>query len=240
MATVILSAQTSEAPKAVTSVVDTDEIKASALAADKRAYGVLPNYRMADANAAFVPLTSHQKLMIGVKDSFDGASFPLAAFFSGIAQFNNTNPGFGQGMKGYAHRYATAFADQVSGNMLTESVLPIAFHEDPRYFRKGAGTIKGRTWYAVTRVVVCKSDRGTSTFNGAEVVGNGMVGLLGNGYYPDSRGVSNTMQRMTTQIGTDAVSNVLKEFWPDVKAYFVRRHREKLDHQQKAAPVHAD
>ena len=240
MATVFLSAQTPEAPKAVTPTIDPDEIKASALASDKRAYGVLPNYRMADANSTFTPLTNHQKLMIGTKDSFDGASFPLAAFFSGIAQFNDTNPSFGQGIKGYAHRYATALADQVSGNMLTESVLPIAFHEDPRYFRKGAGTVKGRTWYAITRVVVCKSDRGTSTFNAAEVVGNGMVGLLGNAYYSDSRGVSDTVQRMTTQIGTDAISNILKEFWPDVKAHFVRKHREKLDRQQKSAPVHAD
>ena len=50
---------------------------------DKRAYGVLPNYRTAEADVPFAPITSHQKLIIGVKDSFDGVAYPLAAFFSG-------------------------------------------------------------------------------------------------------------------------------------------------------------
>ena len=31
------------------------------------------------------------------------------------------------------------------------------------------------------------------------------------------------MQRMFTQIGTDAVSQVLKEFWPDVKRKWFHR-----------------
>jgi hypothetical protein len=32
------------------------------------------------------------------------------------------------------------------------------------------------------------------------------------------------MQRMFTQIGTDAISQVLKEFWPDVKRKLSHNH----------------
>jgi len=204
---------------------------------DKRAYGVLPNYRTAEAGVPYSPITPHQTLMIGFKDSFDGAAYPLAAFFTGISQLANSNPSFGQGFKGFAHRYGTSFADQVIGNMLTESFLPLAFHEDPRFFRKGTGTKLGRLAYAASRVLVCRADNGHNTFNAAEVVGNGIVGAVGNAYYPDARGFKDTMSRMWTQIGTDTISNALKEFWPDVKHYYIRKHREKLARQQKAAPA---
>ena len=119
------------------------------------------------------------------------------------------------------------------GNMLSESLLPIALHEDPRFFRKGTGKFWNRVAYSASRVLVCKTDSGGSTFNVAEILGNGTVASIGNLYYPDSRGFGSTMNRMFTQIGTDAFSNVLKEFWPDVKRYYGRKHREKLERQQK-------
>src|ERR1017187_4433707 len=89
---------------------------------DKRAYGVLPNYRTADASVPFHPLTAKQKLTIASKDSFDGAVYPTAAIFSLIYQAENQNPSFGQGMKGYAKRVGAAFGDQMIGNMMTEGI----------------------------------------------------------------------------------------------------------------------
>ncbi len=229
--------QTQPAQDSASTAPATDSKNIVPIKEDKRAYGVLPNYRTAEAAVPYAPITAHQTIMIGVKDSFDGAAYPLAAFFTGISQLTNSNPSFGQGVKGFAHRYSTSFADQVIGNMLTESFLPLAFHEDPRFFRKGSGSKKGRLLYAASRVLICRNDNGKNTFNASEIVGNGIVGSVGNLYYPDSRGFRDTMQRMWTQIGTDSISNVLKEFWPDVKNYYVRRHREKVERQQKTAPT---
>jgi hypothetical protein len=31
------------------------------------------------------------------------------------------------------------------------------------------------------------------------------------------------MQRMFTQIGTDAISQILKEFWPDIKSKWFKK-----------------
>ncbi len=184
---------------------------------DKHAFGVLPNYRTTEESIPFKPITAKQKWTIALKDSLDGPSYVLAGFFSGISQLNNSNPSFGQGIKGYAHRYGTGLIDQDLGNFMTEGALPSLFHEDPRYFRKGHGTAMHRTFYAASRVLITRTDKGGSTFNFAEFVGNGSVAALGNTYYPDGRGFSPTMQRMFTQIGTDAISQVLKEFWPDAK-----------------------
>jgi hypothetical protein len=194
---------------------------------DKMAYGVLPNYRTAEGSAPFSPLTAKQKITIGWKDTVNVPSYANAAIFSSIAQINNTNPSFGQGVEGYAHRYITAVADQDLGNMLTEGFLPSLFHEDPRFFRKGTGGAWSRVGYAASRVLITRTDKGTWRFNTSEFLGNATVASIGNLYYPDGRTLGDTGQRMFTQIGTDAISNVLKEFWPNVKKWHAARVARK-------------
>jgi hypothetical protein len=184
---------------------------------DKRIMGVLPNYRTADGTKEFVPMKPSGKLHIALKDSFDYPNFVVAAALSGIYQWQNQNPSFGQGAEGYAHRYVTAVSDQIIGNMMTEGFMPILLREDPRYFRKVNGKFWPRLGYSLTRVLVAKDDHGNTCVNFAEILGNGVSASIGNFYYPDNRGFGNTMQRMGTAIATDALSNVLKEFWPDIK-----------------------
>ena len=117
---------------------------------DKRVFGVLPNYRTAEDTGVYEPITAKQKLTIATKDTLDYPLFALGAGFAGLAQLANQHPDFGQGTKGYAHRYATAYADQFTGNYLTEGFLPVLFHEDPRYFRRGAG--RGSVWSRAVRL----------------------------------------------------------------------------------------
>lgn len=190
---------------------------------DKRILGVLPNYRTADGTQPFQRISAKFKMTIAAKDSFDWPNYLTGGAFAALYQLEDQNPSFGQGLAGYGRRYSTSYADQVIGNMLTEGFMPILFHEDPRYFRKVNGKKWGRFGYAATRVFVAKTDTGKTTFNFAEVVGNGIGASISNAYYPDERGLSQTVTRMSTQIATDAMSNVLKEFWPDIKRHLHRK-----------------
>jgi hypothetical protein len=192
---------------------------------DKRVFGVLPNYRTAEATAVYMPITPKQKFTIATKDTIDYPLFLLGGAFAGIAQLADEHPLFGQGVAGYAHRYATAYADQFIGNYFTEGILPILFHEDPRYFRKAQGSKLGRTAYAATRIFVTKTDTGRSTFNFAEVVGNSMAAAAGNGYYPGETHLTDNISRLGQSLATDAISQVLKEFWPDIKRRYFVRHK---------------
>jgi hypothetical protein len=187
---------------------------------DKRVFGVLPNYRTALLTADYHPITPKQKLIIASKDSFDYPLVLLGAAYAGLYQLENSHPQFGQGFKGYLKRFGTSYTDQVVGNMLTEGLLPIAFHEDPRYFRLGEGTKRHRAAYAFTRIFVTRTDSGGKSFNFAEVVGNGTATLIGWSYYTDTRNAPDFFQAFGTQLATDAVSQMLKEFWPDVKRHF--------------------
>jgi hypothetical protein len=184
---------------------------------------VLPNYRTAELASPFKPLTAKQKITIAAKDSFDGAVYPTALIMSVIYQAENANPSFGQGFKGYAKRAGTAFGDQMIGNMMTEGFMPALLHEDPRYFRIGEGSFGRRLWYAATRTVVTTTDSNKRTFNFAEWTGNSVAVGISNLYYQDGRHWGDNVERLLVQCGTDTLSNVLKEFWPDVKRHFQKK-----------------
>lgn len=190
---------------------------------DKRAFGFLPNYRLVELSTPFQPITARRKFYIAAKDTFDYPVFFTSAFFSGVAQLRNQNPSFGQGTKGYAHRYALGYVDQVIGNFLGEAVLPAALHLDPRYYRKGEGSIKGRIWWATTRVFVTRTDRGNWTFNYQEWLGTSAGVAISNIYYPETRTAKLNANMLGFQVSVDALNNLLKEFWPDIKKGMSRR-----------------
>jgi len=206
---------------------------------DKRAFGVLPNNRTTEASLPFMPLTAKRKLTIAVKDSF---ALPLgftSAAFASLYQFEDQNPSFGQGMAGYARRLSTSYGDQVVGNMMTEGFMPALLHQDPRYFRSGQGSKRSRVGSAIAQIFVTRTDSGGRTFNLSEWGGNGAAVALSNAWYPDTRTATENVEKLLLQCGTDSISNVLKEFWPDVKAHFQRRREVKRQRelQQIATPA---
>lgn len=196
---------------------------------DKRVFGVLPNYRTTNETAIYTPITVKQKFTIGAKDSFDYPLLLLAGALAGLGQLTDQNPSFGQGMAGFGRRIGTAYADQAIGNLMTEAIYPSLLREDPRYFRRGYGSKWGRTWYALTRVMVTRTDSGGRRFNFSEWVGNATAVAISNSYYPDNRAPGENSVKVLEQVGTDAVSQVLKEFWPDIK--------RKLFHRDQAIAV---
>lgn len=192
---------------------------------DKRIFGVLPNNRTTENSIPFAPITAKQKMTIAYKDSFDWPVYPTAAAFATLYQLEDQNPSFGQGMAGYAKRFATAYGDQMIGNMMTEGIVPSLLHEDPRYFRLGQGTKGARVKYALTRILVTRTDSGHKRFNFSEVAGNAAAVAISNAYYPDTRTALDNTEKLGIQLATDAFSNVLKEFWPDVKRWWLtKRH----------------
>jgi hypothetical protein len=107
--------------------------------------------------------------------------------------------------------------------------------EDPRYFRKGSGTIKHRLLYSISTTVWTRRDNGTWGLNYANVLGNIAAGGLANLYYPSTdRGVGLTFQRAFTVTAEGMIGAVFVEFWPDISSKL--HHRNKLP-ATEPAPV---
>lgn len=193
---------------------------------DKRIFGVLPNNRTTENAIPFHKITPWQKMTIAAKDSFDWPVYPTAGLFALLYQLEDQNHSFGQGMAGYTKRFAAGYGDQMIGNIMTEGLVPALGHQDPRYFRLGEGSKKSRAWYAVTRIVVARMDSGRNTFNFSEWGGNAVAVAISNAYYPDTRNWNDNLQKLMIACATDTFSNILKEFWPDVKKKLHHHHEE--------------
>jgi hypothetical protein len=192
---------------------------------EKRAFGVIPNYRTVNGSAPFQAITARQKMAIAAQDSFDWGTVAVSAAYAGFGQFLNRNPSFGQGSVGYGNRLVRIYADFTIGNVLTEGAMPSLLREDPRYFRRGQGTFWRRMGYATSRIFVTRTDSGGSRFNVSEVLGNAMAAGISNAYYPSDRTARANLGKVSIQLGSDAFSNIVKEFWPDAKQKLFGHHR---------------
>ena len=97
-------------------------------------FWVIPNYRSDENQSATTTLAPGAKFKIAIQDSFDPAAFLVAGVFAGMSMAQRQYAPFGQEALGFARYYGGAFADQAIGNIMTESLFPIALHQDPRYF----------------------------------------------------------------------------------------------------------
>lgn len=183
----------------------------------KRLFGIIPNYRADQTQTTYKPLSAREKYEIARKDSFDWPNYFLLAGYAFQSQVASGGFSHNGGIKGFAGYYARAAGDQVIGAYLTEAIMPSLLHEDPRYLRLGTGSFWYRVYHATSWVVVNKGDNGRNRFFVSEIVGNAGVVAITTAYYPADRSASEAFERYSQQLGNDAVSNILTEFWPDIK-----------------------
>jgi hypothetical protein len=155
--------------------------------------------------------------MDATEDSFDYSAVILPAMIAGYNQARDATPEFGQGAAGFGRYFWHSAVDQTSENYMVEFVFPVITREDSRYYTLGRGGFWKRTGYALSRAVITRDDAGKEVFNTSEIVGAGAAAGLSNLYYPEQeRTFSNTAQQWGLDVGIDAVTFALKEFWPDI------------------------
>jgi hypothetical protein len=183
-----------------------------------RLFFVLPNFLTLETAQAS-PLSPHEKFKVVMQGAFDYVQYPWYALLSGISQAENSEPGYGQGSTGYAKRYGAAFADGTIESFMTGAILPSLLRQDPRYYQLGQGSFLHRASYSTSRLFLTRTDSGQAQFNFSETLGSAFAaGISTYSYHPTAdRTLANTLNVWATQVGYDALSNVAKEFWPDIR-----------------------
>src|SRR5271170_493827 len=196
-----------------------------------RLFFAMPNFLSLENSAHVPPMTVKQKFQVSVRSSFDWVQYPWYGALAGISQARNSEPGYGQGAEGYAKRYASQFADGTIENFMVNAVVPSLLRTDPRYYQMGRGSVLKRTGYALSRLVVTRTDSGHNTFNVGEIGGSFAAAAISTySYHPEAdRTLSNTATVWGAQVGYDAIRIVLNEFWPDLRRKF---HKTKSEPQQ--------
>jgi hypothetical protein len=212
-----------------------------------RLFFTLPNFLTLENAGKVPPLTPGQKFGVVARGSFDPVIFAWYGLLTGIGQAEDSEPGYGQGWKGFGKRYGANFADGSIENFMTGAVFPVVLKQDPRYFQMGHGSFTHRTFYAISRNLITRTDSGKNQFNYSEVFGGALSAAISTySYHPkgeyvttttpgvlkyisSDRTLTNTAKVWGTQYGYDTLTLVVKEFWPDI--------RRALLHKKATAPT---
>lgn len=185
----------------------------------------MPNYRAVSAGAIPPPPTPKQAFKIATQNSFDYSSFIFIGITSALAEWTDAHSQLGEGMAGFGRYYWRGFVDKTDGNYLVIFALPTIFHQDERYYALGQGGVAKRGLYAATRVFVTPNYKGHNSFNISELLGRGMAQAISVSYYPSqTRTASALAEKYGYAIGRDALTNVFREFWPDIAVHVLHRH----------------
>jgi hypothetical protein len=175
------------------------------------------------ASDPYAPLSVREKAKLFGHRTIAPASLAKSAFTSGIDQWRDSPPEWGQGMAGYLRRYGSKTGTRSAENgigFLTAALL----HQDPRYFRSGDTGIWRRAKYAIERTVVTRSDSGRQTVAIWNITSHYGAQFISNTWRPDRvTPVPDTLARGSVSMGYDAASNLFKEFWPDIRQRIFRR-----------------
>ena len=178
----------------------------------QRVLGVFPNFYTSFVwNAA--PLKPRLKFKLAIRSATDPVTFFTTGFLAGVQQARDTYSDYGQGAEGYAKRYGADYGDIFIGRMLGAAVFPTLFHQDPRYFYQGTGSITSRAWHALSSAFICRGDNGNLQFNASHILGNFAAGGISNLYRPeDDRGIALAIDNALLHTAANAAGNLAREF----------------------------
>jgi hypothetical protein len=139
------------------------------------------------------PLSPSQKAFLAAKGVIDPFNLITIVAFSGIS------------------------VEDIQGETTGTFLLPVIFHEDPRYHRLPGHPIGQRILHAIGHTVLSQGDDGHIMPNYATLINYPLSAEISNLYVPGiaTNGPS-TVKRILVGYGTDPVGAIVAEFLPDV------------------------
>jgi subtilisin family serine protease len=191
----------------------------------KRILGVMPNYRAVSAGAIPPPPTPKQSFIMASQNSFDYSAFIFVGVTSMLAEGTDSHPDLGKGVAGFGRYYWRGFLDKTGGNYLVMFAFPVVLHEDERYYAMGEGNFFKRGIYAASRILITPDYHGHNTFNASEILGRAASQGISSAYYPAADRTAGALAvKFGWAMGRDALTNVFREYWPDIATHVLHRH----------------
>jgi len=189
----------------------------------ERIFGIFPAFNVSNQGNP-EPLTGREKFSLFARSTYDPVTLTTPALKVPFLQTTESKSDLGTGFGAFAKRYGILLADGTSSRFFRQFFFPTILHEDPRYFRKGRGSFGSRLKYSGSRMFVTGLDSGSKRFNWSRLLGSAASAGLSNTYYPESqRGATATMFSFSMSYVSEASSNILKEFAPDIARKLSRK-----------------
>jgi hypothetical protein len=196
----------------------------------KRILGFMPNFRSVSGGAVPPPPTWKNNFKVATRQSFDYSSFIFLGITSMSAEGINAHPVLGKGVDGFWAYTWRGFLDKTDGTYLGAFFLPSLLREDTRYFAMGnEHSVPIRILYVMSRQVVARTYHGHQTPNIAGLGAKVLTQIVSRTYYPAG---STDFGVLATKFGYATMRDIsftaVREFYPDIAAHYIRKHREKV------------
>jgi hypothetical protein len=195
----------------------------------KRILGFMPNFRSVSAGSKPHPPGWVYNFKVATRQSFDYSSFIFLGITTISAEGINSHPVLGKGADGFYAYLWRGMLDKTDGTYLGAWLLPSLLHEDTRFYPLGPGhSILTRSLYVISRQAVARTYGGRQTPNIAGLGAKVLTQIISRTYYPTG---ATSFGVLATKFGYSAMRDVgfssIREFYPDVAAHYIRKHREK-------------
>ena len=172
------------------------------------------------------PITAHDKVLLGLRDSVTPFSFLGIIVSAGYSHVTNGEPNYGTDKGAFGQRLGATAIRDTSENIFVDSVFAPMLHEDPRYYVEGPQYgFFHRVIYAATRPIITRTDSGRNTLNVAQILGDASASAISYTYYPQiNKNFHDTVSTFGGLLGGDALGFVVNEFSDEV---LIKLHLKK-------------
>jgi hypothetical protein len=196
-----------------------------------RILGFMPNFRTVSGGARPPPPSWKYNFSVATHQATDYSSFIFLGLTSLTAEGLNQHAALGKGIGGFYAYNWRGFLDKTDNTYLSAFFYSSLLHEDTRYYAFGQGhSIPMRILYVISRQGVARTYGGHDTPNFAGLGAKVTTQFVSRYYYPASAA---TFPVLATKFGysvmRDVIFSTIREFYPDISAHFIKKHREKME-----------
>ncbi|HEY4678196.1 MAG TPA: hypothetical protein VIJ01_13595 [Candidatus Angelobacter sp.] len=172
------------------------------------------------------PLTARQKFDVFLHSTYSPRTFANAAIDEAAdrAKGKHLNREYETGFRGAGQAYGVNLATNETDVFFQRFLFPTVLKQDPRYFRNPDLPFFQRALYAMSRVLITRTDSGGQTFNSSRILSIAASRAVADLYVPGERqGMHPVAASVSFTLLRDAGMNLAHEFWPDVRRKFLHR-----------------
>ena len=174
---------------------------------------------------SYEPLTGSERWKQYTKRNFTGPEAYVGTLSSAISAGTGREPReWGQGVQGYAHRLGYRYTTTLLDSSIRHSTAALLGHE-VRYEASKRSGFFPRAGHALSRGFVTRNSSGHLVPNMSRFMGSYGGAMLGTYMRPDRYDpLVYGLQHGHVRLASSTISNLFREFSPDIKRMF-RRHR---------------
>jgi len=194
-----------------------------------RILGFMPNFRSVSSGTTPPKPGWKYNFTVATHQATDYSSFIFLGLTSLTAEGLNMHPTLGKGMGGFYAYTWRGFLDKTDNTYLSAGLLPSILREDTRFYALGRGhSIAVRSLYVISRQAVAETYGGRQTPNFAGLGGKVLTQVVSRYYYPPGATSFTVLAtKFSYSVMRDVAFSSVREFYPDIAAHYVRKHREK-------------